>query len=292
MGTIKLEKNPELGLDIFEWCGILAESRSAIQGSLDEVRAKATRLEATVDGLKAQLQEFIAAKESDETELLEKFKTLLNEKKVKIREQQKLLTAARENPSVVLRREPRHGGKIDDEELNVKDEPMEEEEVAAPSARRTRKATPATKKRQGKASIKRKISQVEPESSSAGSEPMDVDQDAPLQPVKQEPLSSGEERMTEEEDETADEPDSDMDDQPTAPAAAGSSSSHTMRGSQDTNPVTATASSAPAGQNKIVEMPPRRELPIGIRRGTNKPPPRKASPKAAGDDETDSDDEL
>jgi hypothetical protein len=61
--------------------------------------AKAASLEAQVAELRAQLEELTEAKTARETELLEKFCALLNEKKVKIREQQRLLSAAKVDPS-------------------------------------------------------------------------------------------------------------------------------------------------------------------------------------------------
>lgn len=55
---------------------------------------KVTKLEKDVEDLQTQLNEFIEAKKADEAGLMEKFRDLLNEKKVKIREQQRLLSSA------------------------------------------------------------------------------------------------------------------------------------------------------------------------------------------------------
>jgi len=51
-------------------------------------------LESRISSLRAQLEELVEAKKARENELLEKFCVLLNEKKVKIREQQRLLASA------------------------------------------------------------------------------------------------------------------------------------------------------------------------------------------------------
>jgi hypothetical protein len=67
----------------------LAQSNVA----LAEAAAHAKELETTVTELKAQLDELVTSKQDDETALLQKFRDLLNEKKVKIREQQKVLAA-------------------------------------------------------------------------------------------------------------------------------------------------------------------------------------------------------
>lgn len=58
-----------------------------------EAAAHAKELETTVTELKAQLDELVTSKQEDETALLQKFRDLLNEKKVKIREQQKVIAA-------------------------------------------------------------------------------------------------------------------------------------------------------------------------------------------------------
>lgn len=57
------------------------------------MQAKASELEASIHKLKEQLDELLKAKDEDETALLQKFRDLLNEKKVKIREQQKVLVS-------------------------------------------------------------------------------------------------------------------------------------------------------------------------------------------------------
>lgn len=48
--------------------------------------------------LQEQLDEFIKAKADSERELLEKFRLLLNSKKLKIRDQQRLLASAKIDP--------------------------------------------------------------------------------------------------------------------------------------------------------------------------------------------------
>lgn len=50
--------------------------------------------------LQSQLEELIKAKEEDETALLRKFRDLINEKKLRIREQQQVLNTLSTNPSM------------------------------------------------------------------------------------------------------------------------------------------------------------------------------------------------
>lgn len=72
---------------------------------------KVEELESAVKELKDQLEELIEAKKTDETELLEKFRDLLNEKKVKIREQQRILMANNIDDAGVFRTQPRSQSK-------------------------------------------------------------------------------------------------------------------------------------------------------------------------------------
>jgi hypothetical protein len=65
---------------------------------LTEQKAKSQRLENEATQLRAQLGELIEAKKAGESELMEKFRDLLNEKKVKIREQQRVLATASVDP--------------------------------------------------------------------------------------------------------------------------------------------------------------------------------------------------
>lgn len=55
------------------------------------------------------MDELVKAKAEDETQLLEKFRDLLNEKKVKIRQQQRLLASAEVNPEKLAK----VGGSLD-----------------------------------------------------------------------------------------------------------------------------------------------------------------------------------
>jgi hypothetical protein len=61
---------------------------------LSEVETQKEALQSDVEDYKRQLDELIQAKNEDETVLLQKFRDLLNEKKLKIREQQKIIAQA------------------------------------------------------------------------------------------------------------------------------------------------------------------------------------------------------
>lgn len=90
------EENQEILL--FEWCGIAAQSALNSANQLASFKSQFEEQQETIRKLNAQLQDLIAAKSSHETELLEKFCDVLNEKKAKIRDQQRLLRTAKVDP--------------------------------------------------------------------------------------------------------------------------------------------------------------------------------------------------
>lgn len=99
LGAIALEHDPDEAIELFEWCGAAVEASAAGKQDVADLRVKSHDSEAAVAQLKSQLEELIQAKDKDETVLLQKFRDLLNEKKVKIREQQQVLATSSFNAS-------------------------------------------------------------------------------------------------------------------------------------------------------------------------------------------------
>ncbi len=71
----------------------------ALETSIQNLTSQLTEQKQTIDNLEQQLEDLIQAKKSHEDELLGKFALLLNEKKLKIREQQRLLAGAKVDPN-------------------------------------------------------------------------------------------------------------------------------------------------------------------------------------------------
>ena len=90
--TLNYTESEEIGL--FEWCAAAVDASVGGQKALSESEAQKASLESDVKDYKRQLDELIQAKNDDETVLLQKFRELLNEKKLKIREQQKIISVA------------------------------------------------------------------------------------------------------------------------------------------------------------------------------------------------------
>ncbi|RYO75919.1 hypothetical protein DL766_009867 [Monosporascus sp. MC13-8B] len=103
LGAIKLPENPDEEISSFTWCVSAIAARVRVEEELAAAAARTRALEASVAELRDQLRELIRAREDDEAQLLEKFRDLLNEKKVKIRQQQRLLAAADVDPAKLTR---------------------------------------------------------------------------------------------------------------------------------------------------------------------------------------------
>lgn len=101
LGTIELSysENTE-DIDLFGWAAQVVQTRDDISAKLSEREARLHQAEKQIDSFKNHLDELIAAKEEHETQLLSKFALLLNEKKLRIRTQQRQLAEA-DRPSRV-----------------------------------------------------------------------------------------------------------------------------------------------------------------------------------------------
>ncbi|UKZ59112.1 uncharacterized protein TrAtP1_000430 [Trichoderma atroviride] len=93
LGSIELKFDADEVIELFKWCAESVDALVQSNAALAEAAAHAKELETTVKELKSQLDELVTSKQDDETALLQKFRDLLNEKKVKIREQQKVIAA-------------------------------------------------------------------------------------------------------------------------------------------------------------------------------------------------------
>ncbi|KAI1475114.1 hypothetical protein F4774DRAFT_398440 [Daldinia eschscholtzii] len=98
LGSIKLEEDEKTEISPFDWCISAIGAQGKVEEELLAANRKIQSLENSLNELKSQLDELIKAKDEDETQLLEKFRDLINEKKVKIRQQQRLLASASIDP--------------------------------------------------------------------------------------------------------------------------------------------------------------------------------------------------
>lgn len=91
-----MDENVEI--ELFEWAAVAARDVHDVKGELIKAKASASSHQEHAAMLQRQLDEFIQAKEESELQMLEKFRLLLNAKKLKIRDQQRLLARAKVDP--------------------------------------------------------------------------------------------------------------------------------------------------------------------------------------------------
>ena len=138
LGSITFTKDEAQEIDIFAWCSLSVQRSDTLETSIQTLNEQLVEQKGTVEKLEQQLDDLIQAKKSHEEELLEKFALLLNEKKLKIREQQRLLAGAKINPNdakkvagkakgVIKGRTPQPSRK-GKRKIDVKDEDEDEDE--------------------------------------------------------------------------------------------------------------------------------------------------------------------
>ncbi|KAH8888379.1 hypothetical protein GQ53DRAFT_264429 [Thozetella sp. PMI_491] len=268
LGTLTLKRKDNEAIDTLDWCSEAVLSREKAKAELALAAAKASELESVVSELKEQLEELIRAKRTDEAETLEKFRDLLNEKKIKIREQQQLLAAGPAFPSAV--QAASHAVK-EEPEASPPPQPKrrgQRQSAAAKSA----PSKPATSARSKRKAAQAALGDDGDQSSDDGFEKMDVDS-KPSEDV----ADLSEDQHTTDDDETG----SDSDDAAQPPPRAGPSR-------QQPSVQNRTATSARQA-DKPKDLPPPRALPfnLGKKQGVSA-----AKPVAPAGSETDSDDEL
>ncbi|KAB2579751.1 DNA double-strand break repair and VJ recombination XRCC4 [Lasiodiplodia theobromae] len=269
LGVIPLPEDRNTEIEFFEWTAIAVNAASVARGDARDLQNKCEAQQVTINKLKSQLDDLIQAKQDHEGALLAKFQDLLNAKKLKIRDQQRLLAGAKVDPAAA---------------------------AAVEQARGTTRHTTRPRKAGPSRASKRKAIAKTPvhDSDSELDSRMDVDDDdarAKLE-VKEEIA----EPATEQSDlETTEDEDDDDDDLDAMPA---SRPSKTSEGSRGKAIETATPNQSSHRQKSPEALPPRRELPFP--RNQSKQPRNEPVKKAPAtrtvvqddDESTTDDDEL
>ena len=116
---------------MFDWCALTIQSRDASSDDLAGLQVKLEEKENEVRTLNDKLAELVNVKQAVEDDLVEKFCALLNEKKLKVRDQQRLLSTAWVNPQRLQ--------EVESLRIPERDSPP------GPSRKRKRKASAATR---------------------------------------------------------------------------------------------------------------------------------------------------
>lgn len=98
LGEIKLKQDDGPVISIFEWVDSAVATADSMRTELETLQASMEQQSEQVASLNKQLDDLVKAKKEHEEELLAKFTALLNAKKLKIRDQQRLLAGAQVDP--------------------------------------------------------------------------------------------------------------------------------------------------------------------------------------------------
>ncbi|KAK4101012.1 hypothetical protein N658DRAFT_486391 [Parathielavia hyrcaniae] len=265
LGSLTLNHKADEAIQLFDWCGAVALEREKFHETVAGEQAKVSDLEARITELRSQLDELTESKKAREAELLEKFCTLLNEKKVKIREQQRLLSTAQVDQSRLDAVRSSQGTRS-----KITEAPR-----PAPSRRAKRKALEDASGGGSSSDSDDGFEKVAP-----SADTMDVDpKPEPEATQKGKEFSESEDRETTDDDATASGSDAEEDEAPRQPSPP-------PKARQQPKPAPkGHVAASKAGKGKeVVIHPPRRAL--------GKTTSNAATQKPAEGSETESDDEL
>ena len=94
-GKISLKKDDTYEIDTLSWTSTAVDHTSLVEQELRSLRKQYSEQGKDIERMNNQLEELNKAKVSDESTLIAKFCELLNFKKLKIRDQQRLLATAK-----------------------------------------------------------------------------------------------------------------------------------------------------------------------------------------------------
>ncbi|KAL4949943.1 hypothetical protein BDW69DRAFT_66251 [Aspergillus filifer] len=95
LGSFTLPQNDEKSIELFEWTGIAISRADTYEERFSSLLDRVRTADDTITLLNKQLEEFVDSKNQHEQQLMSDFVQLLNEKKLKIRNQQRLLASAK-----------------------------------------------------------------------------------------------------------------------------------------------------------------------------------------------------
>lgn len=94
-----LKQDDEQAIELFDWSGVAVARADSFEQQISSLNDRCRVAEDTIRKLSAQFEELVLAKTQHEIQLTASFVQLLNEKKLKIRNQQRLLVSATVDPA-------------------------------------------------------------------------------------------------------------------------------------------------------------------------------------------------
>ncbi|KAL8712762.1 MAG: hypothetical protein Q9220_002970 [cf. Caloplaca sp. 1 TL-2023] len=98
LGDLSLSHDPHAAINLFEWCHTAVSHSKSLETTLDDVNRKHAEQVLISQRLNEQLEDLIKAKKEHEDAIIRRCAVLLNTKKSKIRDQQRLLNTAKVDP--------------------------------------------------------------------------------------------------------------------------------------------------------------------------------------------------
>ncbi|CAG7967469.1 unnamed protein product [Penicillium olsonii] len=98
IGALSLQQDDEQAIELLDWAGISTARADDLEYQVSSLTSRYSLAENTIQKLSQQLEELMRAKAQHENQLVANFVQILNEKKLKVRSQQRLLAAATVNP--------------------------------------------------------------------------------------------------------------------------------------------------------------------------------------------------
>ena len=90
-----MKKDEDQEIDTITWVSTAVVRSQVLEQEAEDLRTKSKEQGELIKKLNKQLEDLIASKADHENVLLEKFREILNTKKLKIRDQQRLLATAK-----------------------------------------------------------------------------------------------------------------------------------------------------------------------------------------------------
>ena len=102
LGTIELSETEDTDdVDLFGWAALSIEQKDGLHNEVTDLKGQVKAKDDIVSSLQEQIDELVEAKADHEKQMLSKFALLLNEKKLKIRNMQRILSTAKADPKKI-----------------------------------------------------------------------------------------------------------------------------------------------------------------------------------------------
>ena len=150
LGTLELSETEDTDdVDLFGWASQAVGQRDGLRGQVSSLEGQTRTKDEVVASLQKQIDELVEAKADHEKQMLSKFALLLNEKKLKIRRMQRILSTAKVDPKKLEEMEAEIGDETVSAARRKKrpvDEDVEKEETEDSDTFETMEVDPTTEK--------------------------------------------------------------------------------------------------------------------------------------------------